>query len=88
MTYLKNVILQYMSTGEHDKLFPVIAQMMQFSPQEVWNVTSNSNIRMSVQTTLLLRTFAILGDADKEKTGDVQQLIWGMDLVPECFKSF
>lgn len=39
MTYLKNVILQYMGTPtDHQKLFPVIAQLLQFSPQEVMRI--------------------------------------------------
>ncbi|KAF2312487.1 hypothetical protein GH714_034850 [Hevea brasiliensis] len=35
MTYLKNVILKLLETGEVEALLPVIAMLLQFSPEEV-----------------------------------------------------
>ncbi|KAL4365608.1 hypothetical protein AHAS_Ahas07G0123100 [Arachis hypogaea] len=35
MTYLKNVILKLLETGEVEVLLPVIGMLLQFSPQEV-----------------------------------------------------
>jgi hypothetical protein len=38
LEYLKNVMVRYMETGEHEALFPVIATILQFSPAEVERV--------------------------------------------------
>jgi hypothetical protein len=35
MTYVKNVILKLLETGEVEALLPVIAMLLQFSPEEV-----------------------------------------------------
>ncbi|KAI4314639.1 hypothetical protein L6164_027527 [Bauhinia variegata] len=35
MTYLKNVILKLLETGEVEALLPVIGMLLQFSPEEV-----------------------------------------------------
>lgn len=35
MTYLKNVVLKLLETGEVEALLPVVAMLLQFSPQEV-----------------------------------------------------
>jgi hypothetical protein len=35
MTYMKNVILKLLETGEVEALLPVIAMLLQFSPEEV-----------------------------------------------------
>jgi DNA repair exonuclease SbcCD ATPase subunit len=43
MTYLKNIFIQYMTTAEHEKLFPVISQMLQLSPQEIMRVEKTRN---------------------------------------------
>ncbi|XLR40676.1 hypothetical protein S83_025336, partial [Arachis hypogaea] len=34
MTYLKNIILKLLETGEVEVLLPVIGMLLQFSPQE------------------------------------------------------
>lgn len=33
--YLKNIIVKYMETGEHDALLPVISTVLQFTPEEI-----------------------------------------------------
>jgi hypothetical protein len=33
--YLKNIIVKYMETGEHDALLPVISTILQFTPEEL-----------------------------------------------------
>jgi hypothetical protein len=38
MTYLKNIFIQYMTTDDHEQLFPVICQMLQLSPHEIMRV--------------------------------------------------
>eukprot|EP01121_Diplochlamys_sp_Union-15-3_P005768 TRINITY_DN16106_c0_g1_i1.p1 TRINITY_DN16106_c0_g1~~TRINITY_DN16106_c0_g1_i1.p1 ORF type:complete len:381 (-),score=74.00 TRINITY_DN16106_c0_g1_i1:37-1179(-) len=38
ITYLKNVVLQYMITQEHESLVPVISTVLQFSPEEIASV--------------------------------------------------
>lgn len=40
MEYLKNIICKYMEVGgaEHEKMFPVIATLLQFSPDEVQRI--------------------------------------------------
>ncbi|XP_065625682.1 protein GRIP-like [Quercus suber] len=35
MTYLKNVILKLLETGEVEALLPVIGMLLQFSPEEI-----------------------------------------------------
>ncbi|XLS67836.1 hypothetical protein HN51_018859 [Arachis hypogaea] len=35
MTYLKNIILKLLETGEVEVLLPVIGMLLQFSPQEI-----------------------------------------------------
>jgi len=40
LTYLKNIVLKYMETGEHDSLLPPIAMVLQFSPDELQRVKS------------------------------------------------
>ncbi|KAJ0041173.1 hypothetical protein Pint_28643 [Pistacia integerrima] len=36
MTYLKNVVVKLLETGEVEALLPVIAMLLQFSPEEVY----------------------------------------------------
>lgn len=38
LEYLKNIVLKYMETQEHDKLMPVLTTLLQFSPEEVAKV--------------------------------------------------
>ena len=38
LEYLKNIVLKYMETQEHDKLLPVLTTILQFSPEEVAKV--------------------------------------------------
>lgn len=38
LEYLKNIVLKYMETQEHDKLLPVLTTLLQFSPEEVAKV--------------------------------------------------
>lgn len=35
MTYLKNVILKLLETGEVEALLPVVGMLLQFSPEEI-----------------------------------------------------
>lgn len=38
LEYLKNIVLKYMETQEHEKLLPVLTTLLQFSPEEVARV--------------------------------------------------
>jgi len=43
LEYLKNVTLKFMSTGdqEQERLLPVLANLLQFSPEEIQNLTAS-----------------------------------------------
>jgi hypothetical protein len=32
--YLKNILVKYMETGDHESLFPVLCTILQLSPEE------------------------------------------------------
>ncbi|WVZ11338.1 hypothetical protein V8G54_015868 [Vigna mungo] len=47
MTYLKNVILKLLETGEVEVLLPVIGMLLQFSPEEV--ILSSSTLHLRIR---------------------------------------
>jgi len=46
MDYLKNIIVKYMETQEHEKLLPVIASILQFAPEDI-KIIQESNSKRS-----------------------------------------
>ncbi|AED98144.1 Golgi-localized GRIP domain-containing protein [Arabidopsis thaliana] len=44
MTYLKNVILKLLETGEVEALLPVVGMLLQFSPEEIQNEGSGLSV--------------------------------------------
>ncbi|KAL4186490.1 hypothetical protein AMTRI_Chr09g34150 [Amborella trichopoda] len=51
MTYLKNVVLKLLETGEVEALLPVVATLLQFSPEEIRKCQEASRISSDVPTT-------------------------------------
>ncbi|KAL6521464.1 hypothetical protein OROGR_018033 [Orobanche gracilis] len=59
LTYLKNVILKLLETGEVERLLPVVAMLLQFSPDEQ---CTGVNKPIAPQTKFHLALRAILQD--------------------------
>jgi len=38
LVYLKNIVIKYMTSNEHEALLPVISTLLQFSPEELQKI--------------------------------------------------
>lgn len=47
--YLKNIIVKYMETDEHERLIPVIAMLLKITPDEVKRINEMRRARMATQ---------------------------------------
>ena len=45
MEYLKNIVKEYIKTGNHDQLMPVVTTLLQFSEAEVQEIESARSSR-------------------------------------------
>ncbi|MFS8010227.1 putative GRIP domain-containing protein [Helianthus anomalus] len=61
MTYLKNVIVKLLETGEVGALLPVIAMLLQFSPDEVSNPSTFSLFSSSIEASTPDTYFYVYG---------------------------
>ncbi|KAI8536845.1 hypothetical protein RHMOL_Rhmol10G0287700 [Rhododendron molle] len=68
MTYLKNVIVKLLQTGEVEALLPVVGMLLQFSPEEK-NGEGNSSLLGSTICTLVTAT--MLGSSPTDSEAEV-----------------